>query len=289
MGFTDIAITLHTPDIVVLSPEQMCENLHPVTVFEVKTSVKWEHLGQIYRYGLYAPTYVVVPASEAEELKMRRYTMFQALKGLGIGLVALDTDREELKIILEPGKSLAIAEYTLYDAILWQVFRNLLKIPPQTFSRIYTVMAEFLQRELTRFINVDKIPTLGRGDKHFVKVIINTLSLQKKILPLAENPLTIEVLDPEVFKLTPEEFMKQVLLLKPLARITNFIMRVMLQKSIENILQQYCYIHAPLLLLYTKGLPLQRIGQPYDTICQGIYGDLRECYTNMLVYLKGGY
>ena len=86
---------------------------------------------------------------------------------------------------------------------------------------------EFLRRTQRRVIDIDKVSVLSKVDKQVIKALINALSLQKKVLPLAENPLTIELLDPDMLKLSPKEFMKQTLLSKPFARIVSFIVRVM--------------------------------------------------------------
>ena len=283
IGFTDIALALGAPDFVLLSQEQMCEGFYTVTIFEVKTSLDWESLGQLYRYRIYAPTYVAIPLNEAEELK-RRHTMFQALKGLGVGIAAIDSNREGISIILGPGKSLAAMEQILIDAILWQVLRNILSIDYENFSKIYTIFTEFLQRELRPTINVDKIPTLGKEDKQIIKAIINALSLQKKVLPLSENPHVIELLDLDIFKLSSREFMNGILLSKPLARLTSFVIAAAKMYR-ENIPVHQCYALAPILLLYTKGLPLQLIRVTYDSKCQDIYEDLSNLYRNMMPYM----
>jgi hypothetical protein len=284
IGFTYIAITLYTPDIVMLSQEQICKDLHTVTIFEVKVTLKWESLGQLYRYSLYAPTYVVMPINEVEKLRKREYTLFQTLKGLGVGVAAVDVDKEDLSIVLESGKSLAIAEHTLYDAIVWQAFRDLLSTPPPTFLRIYTILVEFLYRGRRRIVNIDEVPVLSNEDRRIIRALVNALSLQKKTLPLAENPLTVELLDTDVLKLSPKEFMKQTLLSKPFAGVVDFISKMM--RNLDEVKNpQQCYIPVSLMLLYTKGLPIQLIGMPYDVLCQRIYGDLSNCYKNMVFYL----
>lgn len=282
VGFMYIAITLHTPDMILLSSEQECKDLYTVTIFEVKTSVGWETLGQLFRYSLYAPTYVTIPLNEAERLLKNEYTLFHALKSLGVGIATVDADKAELEIILKPGISLAIMEHELYDAIAWQIFRDLLKISPQALSRVYGAVTEFLQRELKRVVNIDKVPLLSKEDRHIIRAIINALSLQKLVLPLAENPLIVELLNPDIFKLSVDEFIKQILLSKPFNRIISFVAKVA-EKDVKGIIQQ-CYVPVTLLLLYTKGLPLRLIGQTYDNICQRIYEDLYECYENAKLY-----
>jgi hypothetical protein len=285
IGFTYIAVAFYTPDIVMLSQEQICRDLYTVTIFEVKATLKWESLGQLYRYSLYAPTYVVVPTDEVERLRKREYTLFQTLKGLGVGIAAIDVDKGDLDIILESGKGLAVAEYTLHDAIVWQVFRDLLSVSPPIFLRIYTILVGFLYRMHRRVVNIDEVPVLDKVGKQVIRALINMLSLQKKALPLAENPLIIELLDPDVLKLSPKEFMKQALLSKPFARIVSFIARMLRNFDEVKSLQQ-CYIPVSLMLLYTKGLPIQLIGVPYDVLCQRIYEDLSNCYKNVVFYLS---
>ena len=125
---------------------------------------------------------------------------------------------------------------------------------------------EFLRRTQRRVIDIDKVSVLSKVDKQVIKALINALSLQKKVLPLAENPLTIELLDPDVLKLSPKEFMKQTLLSKLFTRIVSFIARMLRNFDEVKSLQQ-CYIPVSLMLLYTKGLPIQLIGVPYDVLC----------------------
>jgi len=286
IGFTYIAVAFYTPDIVMLSQEQICRDLYTVTIFEVKTTLKWESLGQLYRYSLYAPTYVVVPIDEVERLRKREYTLLQTLKSLGVGIAAIDVDKGDLSIIFESGKGLAVAEYTLHDAIVWQVFRDLLSVSPPIFLRIYTILVGFLYRMHRHVINIDEVPVLDKVGKQVIRALINMLSLQKKALPLAENPLTIELLDPDTLKLSPKEFMKQTLSSKPFTRIVSFIARMLRNFDEVKSLQQ-CYIPVSLMLLYTKGLPIQLIGVPYDVLCQRIYEDLSNCYKNVVFYLSG--
>jgi len=125
---------------------------------------------------------------------------------------------------------------------------------------------EFLRRTQRRVIDIDKVSVLSKVDKQVIKALINALSLQKKVLPLAENPLTIELLDPDMLKLSPKEFMKQTLLSKPFARIVSFIVRVMRGFDEVKSLHQ-CYLPVSLMLLYTKGLPMQLIGVSYNDLC----------------------
>jgi len=280
IGFTHIAIGLDTPDIVVLSHE--CEDLHTVTIFEVKMSIKWDVLGQLYRYSLYAPTYVVIPTDQIENLK-KEYTLFQALRDLGIGVATVDEGKKGLKIILRPDRSLGTTEQVLYDVIMWQVFRDLSKTPPERFSKIYNAIMEFLRGRLKFVISLNEIPILSSMDKHVIRALINALSLLKIALPLAENPYTLELLNPDIFRLSPNEFMKQLLLSRYLAKLVSLITRLV-EKDSEGTFQQ-CYIPVTLLLLYTKGLPLRLISQTYDVLCERIREDLYECYKNVKLYL----
>lgn len=283
IGFTYIAVSLYTPDIVILSLERMCKDLHIATIFEVKAALEWESLGQLYRYSLYAPTYIVVPIDEADKLRKREYTLFQTLKNLGIGVATVDLDKEDLGIVLEPSKSFALVEHTLYDAIAWQAFIDLLRIPPLKLSRAHKVLIESSYESSEHIINVNKVPS--KEDKQAIRALVNALSLQKKALPLAENPLIAKLLDPGVLKLSLKEFIRRTLLSKPFVGVVSFVLKMMRNHNEAKPLQQ-CYIPTPLLLIYTKGLPLQMVGISYNDLCQRIYENLNDCYKNIVFYLS---
>lgn len=285
IGFMRIAMGLDTPDIVILSHE--CKDLHTVTIFEVKMSIKWDILGQLYKYSLYAPTYVVIPEDQIKKLESV-YTLHQALKDLGIGVASVDMDKGELEIILQPNGSSGIMEHALYDAIIWQIFIDLSINSLGEFSRTYNSIVEFLRRRLKPIISFNEIPLISSTNKRIIRAIMNVLSLQKMVLPLAENPYTIELLNPDVFKLSPMEFMKQVLLSKHLGKVTSFIIKL-IEKDIEKDFKstsKQCYVPVTMLLLYTKGLPLRLIGQTYDVLCEKIRENLYECYRNIKLYLE---
>lgn len=278
IGFIDIALSLHTPDFIVLSHEQQCDDIYTLAVFEVKTSVKWENIGQLLRYRLYAPTYVVVPKHEIEKLLTQKYTLLQTLKEIGIGLAAIDTYAEKIEIKEKSNMNLSNNVHWLYDAILWQIFKELLKIPISDFQRTYETVKEFLKREAERKIHVDKFP-----NRFIVKAIINAMSARKMALPLAENPLIFEVLESDFIKLSAIEFMKWMLQSKPFVKLASYVLNIV--NGYNEADPGRCYVPPNLLLLYTKGLPLQFIKQTYDDVCQRIYNDLFDLYSSIIEYL----
>lgn len=277
IGFMDIPLGIGAPDIVTISRGE-CDSLGVVTAFEVKTSLEWDHLGQVYRYSLYTPTYIVVPSNE---LIREKFALKETLKGLGIGVITIDPSSNKLNMIFEAQRR-PLTEYVLYDAILWWIFKSIASFSINEVRRVYDTLVEFIKRGLRRVIKVSEIPVATAGDRTVLRTIINILTLRKKALPIAENPLTVELLDPDITSHTSENFLRETLGSNPMDKVTFMASKLAeLSRIVEMLGLKPCYVSPSLLMLYTKGLPLHIVGQSYDDICQRIYKDIAEGYENL--------
>jgi len=277
IGFMDIPLGIGAPDIVTISRGE-CDSLGVVTAFEVKASLEWDHLGQVYRYSLYTPTYVVVPSNE---LVREKFALKETLKGLGIGVITIDPSSNKLNMIFEAQRR-PLTEYVLYDSILWWIFKSVAGFSLNDLRRVYDILVEFIKRELRRVIKVSEIPVATAGDRTVLRTIINILTLRKKALPIAEHPITVELLDSDITSYTPENFLRETLSSNPMDKVTFMASKLAdLSRIVEILGLKPCYVSPPLLMLYTKGLPLHVVGQSYDDTCQRIYKDIAEGYENL--------
>ncbi len=277
IGFMDLPLGIGAPDIVTIS-RGGCDSLGIVTAFEVKTSLEWDHLGQVYRYSLYSPTYVVIPSSERVREK---FALKETLRGLGIGVITIDLSNNKLNMVFEAQRK-PLTEYVLYDAILWWIFESIARFSINDVRRVYDILVEFIKRGLRRVIKVSEIPAVTAGDRSVLRAIINILTLRGKALPIAENPLTVELLDLDIASYTPEDFLRDTLSSNPMDKVTFMASKLAeLSRIAEMLGLKPCYVSPSLLMLYTKGLPLHIVGQSYDDICKRIYKDIAEGCENL--------
>ena len=144
IGFTEIPIAMGAPDLVIISNSTKTNIFDVVTLFEVKKSVSWQHIGQIYRYSLYAPTYLVVPSGDVDEIE-KNYTLVTALKGLGVGLIVLDMAKHELNVVMKP-RPQHIQTHLIHESILWWLLELALDIASDNrFEKVYSVLIEAMR------------------------------------------------------------------------------------------------------------------------------------------------